>query len=157
MFLLPSGVAAPSLPVYAGLFYLGPESPALNAASASHTKCPERARRRAARAHTHGQPLRADAGFSMRISLWGQELFPSVRTRYTKPDRVNDDLIANVDDTPYCDYWTSSNFTAYVADHSYYAFDAACFLEKYRDNFTMYPSAPTLPPILFCVRFDILF
>lgn len=70
--------------------------------------------------------------------MWGQELFPLVRTKLTKPDRINDDLIANVDDTPYCDFWASSNFTAYVADYEFPAFDSACFLEKYADNFTLY-------------------
>jgi hypothetical protein len=134
MFILPAGVS--DFPVYAGLFHLGPVIPKLDAYARKHDPCP--AGRRTSRARGDAPRLREDEKFSMRLTLWGQELFPSVRTRLTKPDRINDDLIANVDDTPFCDFWTSANFTAYVADYNFPAFDSACFLEKYADNFTAY-------------------
>jgi len=133
MYIMPSAVS--SQPVYAGMFYQGPDPPP-SAAYAKHTSCPESTQRRTARAH--GPSLRDDDGFTFRLSLYGQELFPTVRTKYTKPDRVNNDLLANIDDTPYCDFWSSLNFTGYVSDYQYRAFDSACFLERYPENFTIY-------------------
>lgn len=135
MFILPAEVY--KLPVYAGLFNFGPvEEPSLMDSYARRTACPKRVQRRPTR--SNASRLRANETFSMRLSLWGPELFPTVRTKYTKADRVNDDLLANVDDTVYCDFWYSNNFTAYVADYQFRAFDSACFLEKYTDNFTVY-------------------
>lgn len=51
---------------------------------------------------------------------------------------VDDDLIANIDDTPYCDFWGSDDFTAYVSNIEYASFDSACFLESHSDLFTTY-------------------
>lgn len=56
-----------------------------------------------------------------------------------KPDKVEQDLIANVDDTPFCDFWLEDQFTAYVSLVEYASFDSACFLESHSDLFTTYP------------------
>jgi len=124
MFILSPGIATPTTFIYVGIFYAGPHSDSLDS-------LPPRSVR-------SGYHLSQSSNFTVRLTLWPEESYPSVRTKFTNPDKVNNDLLANVHDTSYCDFWNYDNFTAYVSTTSYTSFDSTCFLEYHESEFEKY-------------------